>query len=187
MGRKSDLSARSRQETGPARLHGRHLPRRVRGRGPRLCRILHHHRRTFTRGWFGRHHRRRAHVALFQSHLQGRVRRAEAEIFNQTYVGRVDWLLVSDRARGRIGRGRNPQHCRSRRCLLGAQRIEDVHHQRPLRGHLRGDGDDGPRSRRGTESRRSFWRRTPPRTPLLAFAPARKRTSLGYAPARPAK
>ena len=57
----------------------------------------------------------------------------------------MDRLLVADRAGGRIGRGRHAHHSGARRRVLGAERRQDLHHQRARRRRVRGDGGDGSR------------------------------------------
>ena len=124
-----------------------------------------------------------AHTSLCSNHIyQDGQRRAAAALSSEAGIGRMDRLLVADRAGSRVGRGGHAHHGRARRRLLGAQRREDVHHQRALRRCLRGHGGDRSRAPRSTASRRSSSRRARP-----GFAPARRKTSSGCAPAPPAK
>src|SRR5437879_130595 len=51
--------------------------------------------------------------------------------------------MVADRAGGRFGRRRDADDRGARRQSLGAQRRENLHHQRPLRRLLRGHGGHG--------------------------------------------
>ena len=145
MGRGADLSPRSHPQTGQAGIHGGDLPRGARRRRHGLHRLLHHHRRALARGWLGGDHRGRPHLALLQPYFQGRRRRAAPALSAQPGLGRMDRLLVAHRAGSRVGRRRHPHHGGDGRRLLGAQRRQDVHHQRSLRGCLRGHGGDGPR------------------------------------------
>ncbi len=56
-----------------------------------------------------------AHTSLCsQPHLQDGQRRAAAEVHSEAGVGRMARLLVADRARSRLGRGRHAHHGRAR-------------------------------------------------------------------------
>src|SRR6267154_3339099 len=78
-----------------------------------------------------------------QSHFQVWERSAEEEISDATCAGQEDWCLVFDGAGSGVRRGRDEDDCEARRETLGIEWREDVYHQRPLRGRLRGHGGDG--------------------------------------------
>ena len=87
---------------------------------------------------------------------------------------RVDRRLGADRARGRLGRRGHAHHGRAGRRRLGPERLEELHHQRARRRHLRGLGRDRPRRPRSTASPPSSWRRA-----RRDSGRARRRTSSG--------
>ena len=158
------------------------FPEELGGAGTGLHRVLHHHRRALARGWLGGHHRGRPHVALLEPHFQDGQRRAAEALPSQAGHGRVARLLVADRARGGQRRRRHAHARRTAGRHVGAQRVEDVHHQCALRRSLRGHGGDGSR---GGAARHLGLRHRKGHAGLPSAA--RRKTSWACAPAPPAK
>ena len=99
VGRSADLPARSPiKQLGKLGFLGVDLSRRARRRRAGLRRLRHHHRRACARRSFGRADRGRAQLALHQSYLSRRQRRAEAQVHPEAGDRRMDRLLVAHRA-----------------------------------------------------------------------------------------
>ena len=135
-----------------------------------------------------------AHTSLCSNHIY----KMGSDEQRQRYlpklaIGRVDRLLVADGARGRLGRGRHAHQGGARGRLLGAQRRQDVHHQRALRRCLRGHGGHGPRrgaARHLGLHRREGHARLPPRQEGKQARAARqrhRRSDLRKLPPRPGR
>ena len=133
VGRSLALPPRNHPAARQAGTHGLHLSRRVRRLRPRLHRIRARHRGALARRWLGRHHRRRPHLALLQPHLSRRQRRAEAPLHPAPGHRRAHRRLGAHRTQQRLRRRQRALHRHSQGRPLGAQRHQDVHHQRLLR------------------------------------------------------
>ena len=162
---------------------GADLPGRTGRRRAGLHRLLDHHRRAVARRSLGGHDRRGAHFAVHESHLSRRAPRSRSKRYipklaTGEWIG--CWSLTEPEA------GSDAAGTRTTAVLqgdvLGAQRRQDVHHQRALRRCVRGHGGDRSRPRRSTGFRRSSWKRARP-----GSASARRKTSWACAPAPPAK
>ena len=120
-------------------------------------------------------------TACARAHLPRRHRGAEEEVPARRWprARRSGCWGLTENSAG-LRRRRHADHGGARRRRLGAQRLQDVHHQRPDRGHRGGHGGHrpAPRARRASPpSSSSAGRR--------ASAPARRRTSSASAPPTP--
>ncbi len=147
----SQFPSRTDPETGGNGLDGRDFSGRVWRRGPGLHRVRDGHRGTRARRWLGWTDRGGAQFAVHQSHLQIRHARAAQEICDAAGAGQEAGLLVADRAASGFRRGRRADHRRAQGRRLDSQRLENVYHQWPLRGHLRGHGRDRQAAREPRE------------------------------------
>ena len=183
VGRSLAFPSRTHPQTrgnGPAR---RHFPGKIWRRRPRLRGIRHRSSKNF-----------RAWTAPSASSSPRTIR--SAPITSTNSAPRSKSGNISSRSRreksSAPGRSPNPKPAptqaaraptaRAQRCALDAQRRENLHHQRPLCGHLRGHGRHRQIAKARTASARSSWKRACP-----VFAPAKKKTSWACAPATPPK
>ena len=118
-----------------------------------------------------------AHNSLCTNHIyKFGTRGAAQEIRRAAGAGEKARLLVADRAGGRLRRRRHAHHRGAQGRRLGAQRLENVHHQRPLRRCLRGHGASPIKPKERTAFPRSSWRRATP-----GFRAGQKRKQAGHA------
>ena len=92
-----------------------------------------------------------AHTSLCSNHIfiAGNEEQKQ-QVHSEAGDGRVHRRVGADRARLGIGRGRRALHRRAQGQQVGAERHQDLHHQRALRrrrGGHRGDGQDGAHAR----------------------------------------
>ena len=142
VGRGADLSrSKSIKQAGQARLHGLDLSRGAGRRGPRLHRVLHHHRRAFPRGWLGRASSwprtpRCARIHIFKMGNDEQRQRYRSKLASGEWIG--CWSLTEPEA-GSDAAGTRTTAVREGGSWV-LERREDVHHQRALRRRLRGHG-----------------------------------------------
>ena len=124
-----------------------------------------------------------AHNSLCTNHIyKFGTEAAEKEIRAAAGARQEAGLLVADGAGSWLG-CRGDAHIRcEERWRLADQRLENVYYKRPLRRCVRGHGGDRLREERATGFRHSSSRRA-----RQAFAPEKKKTSWGCAPATPSK
>ena len=175
--------ARSRPQARQARLHGRHLPGGSGRRRARLHRVLHHHRGTLARGWLGRASSwPRTPRCAPTTFTRWAATSSGAATFPNWPSGEWIgcWSLTEPEAGSDAAGTRT--HAELEDGVLGAQRRQDVHHQRALRRRLRRHGGHRPR-RRAARHLRLHHRKGHARV----SAAARRKTSSACAPAPPAK